>query len=379
MTAWREDVQTLARELPARHVEPWFTVTEATWRGAVAELDGRLVALDDAQIEAELMRLVAMLGDGHTLIGRDPPLRPAYYPLALQWFEDGIFVLDAAGDAAWAKGQEVVAIGGKPIEDAIGSVSAFLSHDNHGQLQNQMSNALIDPVLVRSAGLAETTTAARYTMRAADGTERDAELAPAPPWRPKLPAKDLPLAMQRRHSHYWNDYLDGPRLLYFQYNVCADAKDLPFADLAASTLAFADQKPIDKFVIDLRHNGGGNSQVITPLIDGLAARPELAGKVYVIIGRRTFSSAVLNAIALKRRLGAILVGEPTGGKPSHHGEVLTFPLPHSRLVVQYSTKYHANPDFTGDAVMPDLPVAVRHADWLALRDPVLDAIAAHSR
>ena len=99
----------------------------------------------------------------------------------------------------------------------------------------------------------------------------------------------------------------------------------------------------------------------------------------MIIGRRTFSSAILNAIELKRRLGAILVGEPTGGAPSHHGEVLTFTLPRSGFTVQYSTKYHQNPDFEGDAVTPDLPVAATYADFLALRDPVLEAIIAHAR
>jgi len=379
LSAWREDLQALASELPTRHVAPWYVVPEATWRAAVSALDGRLATLDDAQIEAELFRLVAMIGDGHTAITANPPARAAVYPLVLNTFEDGVFALAAGGDASWAVGQQLVGIGGRPIDEAIAALRPLVSHDNASQLKNQLSMTMIDPVLLRGAGLAETTTAARYRFRAPDGTERELDVVPGPQVRVSAPQGKQPLAMQRRHSHYWNDYVADQRLLYFQYLQCAEAPDLPFAKLAASTLGFADQTPIDRFVIDLRFNTGGDSRVLAPLIDGLAARPELAAKVYVIISRRTFSSAVLNAIELKRRLGAILVGEPTGGKPSHHGEVKTFELPRSKMTVYYSTKFFQNPDHAGDAVMPDLPVAIRHADWRALRDPVLEAIAAHTR
>jgi hypothetical protein len=113
-----------------------------------------------------------------------------------------------------------------------------------------------------------------------------------------------------------------------------------------------------------------------PLIDGLAARPALAGRVFVIVGMHTFSSAVIDAMQLVRRLHARLVGGPTAGAPSGYGEVGSFELPHAHLRVQFSTRHFANPDFPGDALRPDLPVTVRAADWFAGRDPALDAILA---
>ena len=117
-------------------------------------------------------------------------------------------------------------------------------------------------------------------------------------------------------------------MIYFAYNACAeDARVGPFAAFAQSTLAFADAHPIDRFVIDLRRNGGGNSELIRPLIDGLAARPALAGRVFAIIGMHTFSSAMIDAMELSRRVHARLVGGPTSGKPSGYGEIKTFTLP----------------------------------------------------
>ncbi|MDC7242938.1 MAG: hypothetical protein PQJ44_03060 [Sphaerochaetaceae bacterium] len=60
--------------------------------------------------------------------------------------------------------------------------------------------------------------------------------------------------------------------------------------------------------------------------------------MYVCIGNSTYSSGLLNAIELKEDLGAILVGEPTGGKPNCYGEVQELILPNTELLVKYSTK-----------------------------------------
>ncbi len=47
-----------------------------------------------------------------------------------------------------------------------------------------------------------------------------------------------------------------------------------------------------------------------------------------------------NAILFKQlQTNPILVGEPTGGKPNSYGEISSFLLPNSGLVVNYSTKY----------------------------------------
>jgi hypothetical protein len=69
-------------------------------------------------------------------------------------------------------------------------------------------------------------------------------------------------------------------------------------------------------VVDVRHNGGGDSSVDDALISGLRDRPawRAAGRLVCLIGGSTFSSGLWTADDL-RRLGAVLVGSPTGGKP----------------------------------------------------------------
>jgi C-terminal processing protease CtpA/Prc len=63
------------------------------------------------------------------------------------------------------------------------------------------------------------------------------------------------------------------------------------------------------------------------------------GQFFVLIGKQTFSSAVMNAVDLKKKSNAILIGEPTSGNINHYGEVRGVNLPKSKVVIAYSTKY----------------------------------------
>jgi hypothetical protein len=98
------------------------------------------------------------------------------------------------------------------------------------------------------------------------------------------------------------------------------------------------------------------------------------GKLFFIIGRQTFSSAVGNATQFKGSTNSILVGEPTGGKPNSYGEVLNFTLPNSGVMVQYSTKYITKTSENPISLFPDYDVEISLQDYAQGKDPVLDFI-----
>lgn len=175
---------------------------------------------------------------------------------------------------------------------------------------------------------------------------------------------------------YWFQYLPEDKTIYLKYNSCREMSGRPFGDATDELLRLAGEKQVEKLVIDLRHNGGGNSGIMDPFIDRLASWPALnqRGRLFVITGRQTFSSAILNAVALKKKTAALFAGEPTGGKPDHYGEVQMLELPRTKLSASYSTKYFR---VTGDgrpSFLPDFTIEPSAADYLANRDPVLDAI-----
>jgi hypothetical protein len=189
----------------------------------------------------------------------------------------------------------------------------------------------------------------------------------------------LPLCLRHRDLHYWFTYLDETGLLYIKYNSCREMEGKPFASFADEVLGYIDNHPVQRLVFDLRHNRGGSSALARGLISGIKDRAGInrKGRLFVVVGRETFSSAILNALELTGDGNATLAGEATGGKPNHYGEVRFFKLPNSMLSVQYSTKdFSLWPDDVA-SLYPDLYAEPTFADLLACRDPVLEAILAY--
>jgi hypothetical protein len=140
------------------------------------------------------------------------------------------------------------------------------------------------------------------------------------------------------------------------------------------------ERAVDRTIVDLRLNGGGDSRIIQPLVKGLRDRRPLRarGRLFALVGPGTFSSGLLAALDF-RDLDAILVGEPPGAHLNSYGEVRPYTLPRSGLLIQYSTKFFELSKNGAEALLPDVTVTRSIADALAGRDPVLEAALTYRR
>ena len=190
-----------------------------------------------------------------------------------------------------------------------------------------------------------------------------------------------PLYLSQPGSYYWFRYLADSQTFYIQYNRCANDPKLPFSDFVRKAMMDADAHAathtVRRVIVDLRLNGGGDSSVIGPLKKALASRAKTLGPVYALIGAATFSSGLMAAVDLRDDLHATLVGSAPGEKLNSYGEVMTFTLPNSKLVVQYSTKYFRLAKAGGPADLnPDIAAPPTLADALTGRDAALEAATA---
>ena len=370
VAAWREDLDVLARELPARHKDAFFALPAAEFHAGVDALRAELAGLTEAQIVVRVQQLVVKIGDGHT---RAYAPGAAGYPIGLAWFDDGLVVTGAAPSEAWAIGQPVTAIGGRPVADALALAATVAPHDNGSQLRAETIGALVRAPTVVGLGLADASGAMTLTLATPTGP-RPLTVAVGGPRAvgAVVDPAALPLARRGRGRIYWHERLAAERALFVQYNQCVDGTP-SFAEFTAAVAAAL--APGDRLIIDLRANGGGNSEVARPLLALVARDRALAARTFVLIGRGTFSSAVLNALALADA-GATLVGETAGGAPSHYGEVKSFELPRSKLAVTYSTKYFPHPRHPGRELVPAIVVPVTAADFFANVDAALAAALA---
>lgn len=103
------------------------------------------------------------------------------------------------------------------------------------------------------------------------------------------------------------------------------------------------------------------------------------GSLFVIVGRRTFSAAMTNAIDFRKETNATLVGEPIGEKPKSYQENDEMKLPNSGIEISYSTKYYKFLDQDTPAVMPDKCIDPNWDDYKAGRDAVMNWILSENK
>lgn len=101
----------------------------------------------------------------------------------------------------------------------------------------------------------------------------------------------------------------------------ADLESISFANFTRQARLGLSDSRIERVVLDLRRNGGGNNMLPEPLRRTLVkSRFNRPGGLYVLVGPRTFSAAMNIATRLERETDALFVGEPTGGRPNHYGD-----------------------------------------------------------
>ena len=398
---WAADVDLLLRAIRETFPDPYRLYDSLEWERAAGELKRRLPRLSAAQASLEFHRLLAMAGDGHTEPARlHASLRGPWLPIIFRRFADGWFVRTADPAYRALFGRRIVALGGVPIEDAVRRARPYVSSDNAIGRLDPVSNFLRNVAILEALGLAASGGGARggglagayapvpVTVVEPTGQESTISVWPTddawvtPEWRDVddvLNPGALPLYRQL-DGNYAFEWLPEEGILYVAFSEVRDDEELDetISEFFARVFAFVRDHDVERFVLDLRENSGGNLDLNGPVIHGLVAAEKVnrPGHLFVVIGRDTYSAAMHLAVSLERHTYASFVGEPTGSRPNHFGDTREVTLPASGMVVEISELYWQQSDPRDDRpwITPDLPAALRFSDFLAHRDPALEAI-----
>jgi hypothetical protein len=382
---WRADLRHLAEELPRRHRNLFHTMTREQFERAVKRLNERIPQLAPHEIMVEMARIVASVGDGHTRLGiLDSKFGFRQYPIRLYLYRDGLFVQAATADYAQVVGARVIKIGGATAEQAFKTVSEITQRDNDSGLRHSVPQRLVVPEVLHALRLIDDMEKTTLVVEK-QGRQFSVELKPLDPkanvkW---VDARDgaqapPPLWLKDPQNRFWFEYLADSRAVYVQYNQVQDKPDEALADFWRRVFVFVESNPVDRFILDIRLNGGGDGFLNQSLIHNLIRCDKVnqRGKLFTIIGRRTFSAAGFLAVDLERHTRTLFVGEPTGARPNHYAESTWFALPHSGLMIGYSSLYwqYSDPRDTRPWVPPHLAAEDASADYAANRDPALQAV-----
>jgi hypothetical protein len=369
---WNQDFGELIRILTREHGSPYHRISEPEFRRAAEEVRSAIAGSTGPQIAASFRRLSMMIGDGHTGVALATGL--PRFPLRVFWFADGVRVVATDAEHAALLGARIERIGNVPIRTVLTRLRAYSAlGETDWSYRGDLPALLNRPELLATVGV-RTEGAVPWSFRLRDGRRSTVLLTagPFPVAGRVLLGGALPLWEQHPGEAFWSDDKLAPGTLYVNFR--------SYEKLAANAAALGqalDARRPARLVIDMRDNGGGDyTEGRALLIAELLKRPWInrRDRLFILVGRNTFSAAMVNASDFKSTTNATLVGEPIGEKPSSWQESRRFYLPNSGLRVVVSTRYYSFAAPGIEAITPHLNAPPAWQDWVAGRDSAMRAI-----
>ena len=388
-------------------------------RVAFEEENQRTGKISKAFLALALAEAAAALGDGHTSLWLDSDLIESERsilmpPFRLRCQAGRILVCDTTEQFELIKGVRLLEINGVDIEEFLGPMLAKISGEREAHRISRFLSkqhiywALLQPVREEDMQIT-------IVRGKTEPETLNIDLINLPEYMEvfKLNAKKR---SKSTHCFYHHD-----RTCYWQYNSFNYTKagrktiDTVFSEIR--------DRNSQNLIIDLRFNGGGNSQAGDYILNYITSRPyhmysrtdtriskqkphkeelgifsfllrgrvfkwrgkatkpkdmgyRFRGSVYSLIGPATFSSASDFAAVLKDFDIATLVGEETGGLRESFGDCPRFTLPNSGIQFSVSHKRFfapkPRPDDDRRGTVPDIAINDESlARFMDAEDPVL--------
>lgn len=373
---WESDLVLLKQELLKKDIglrnNP---VLAKIYRDKMDQVIGNLHQLrNDDQVKVEVSKAIAAIGQLHTFLGFEIDK-----VLPFELFMDGesLYITGTLMDYNQTLFTRLVEINHYPVSKIIEQLSEVIPVDNEVGLKVMIPSYIRLPSVLYGLGVLKNKDEAKLTFEKEDRSRitmtvkfvsvSDNNLQIVNPEAEKM------IFMKHRKKNYGFSYLSDEQALYIAYNHCQEDPTYSMELFSQEILQSIRENPIQRIIIDLRENPGGNSYVIDPLIDKLQYETEVKDRIIVLIGRGTSSSAIINAIQFKNTFQAVLIGEPPNGGMNKPGDILPIQLPSTGLTVYYCTEVFLLMETDKDYLVPDIQVEHRIEHFKAGDDPILNA------
>jgi hypothetical protein len=389
LQAAQADLDNLLVQLEMIHPEPFHGIDREAWIAHLHALRDGLGDLTPEQALVELQRVVALLSrdgrDGHQLALQAPGHTGPMLPLRIYEFDDGVFITAAmAPGQADLVGTRIQAVNGHPIDEVLAALDPLVPRDGPATVPFFRPLHLLRTEVLRGLGLIGVGDVT-LSVAAPGGAPREVVVSPVPFEEHLAWAGDLGVIRlaERPGLDYVADLdtifswrvMDGGRTLSLRYT---QLRPIDAADLRAVRDRVA-AGGIERVILDLRQNPGGDNNNIGPLLTFLKDPSiDREGRLFVLTDHSTFSAASNLSTQIEQGTSAIFAGQAMAGGLNFWNDVRFVRLPNYPIPMQVgvSTRYwrFAPPDDPRLTIEPEIAVPLLAADYFGDRDAVLEAV-----
>jgi hypothetical protein len=406
---WLEDLDFVVSTLKSQHPNIYYKINETTFDSVVAECRSQVArSKSDLECYFAIKRIIAVIEDGHTGLLEDGifNLLDLRFPFRVDEFTDGVYITLIRKENGVFLGSRVTAVNGQPIENVMATIEKVVSSDNRFGRRYWALNGISFARVLYGLRIIDNTNEIELTLILQNGNPAKLALPSMRDdspieygWSNRLnigPTKGeyispsdklgerMPLFLKnqgKKIKYYWFEHLVNDRTIYFQFNQVMNQpdNDETFTQFSARMWNYIDQNAgnIDKLVIDLRQNNGGNGVLILPFLNQIIKRDYInkEGSLFVISGKRTYSAAPVFMNELAVHTNVRFIGEPDGcGSDLFSNNRLTGRLPHSGFPLWIARLHFTSrwPGNNTEYFMPHYPAPFSSRDYFNGHDPALE-------
>ena len=391
---WQEDLKFLQETVHQDYSFLFKKTTAKDFDAAVEKLHSEIPNLKDHEIVVGLARMVSMFKYGHTDISfRQDPFTFSQLPFNLYHFNDGVYIQGTHKDYQNALGAKVVAVESIPIQDALKAIYPVVPVENEQYFKAFGLNYLKFPEVLHAQKITSSLKSSIELTLEKDG-KTFKQIFKALPKGERVPVSyslvkqdgdwlearnqdKTPNYLKNLDKIYYYEHLPEDKTVYVRHSQIQDDPSETIPDFYNKVFDFVDNNDVEKLIIDVRLNGGGNNYKNKPIITGIVETEKInkVGKLFVITGRRTFSACQNLVNEMSNYTNAIFIGEPTGENINFYGDNRTVTLPNSKIPVYLSFAWWQDkPQWeNADWLAPHIAVDMSFEEYKNNEDPVLQA------
>ncbi|MBR2468329.1 MAG: transglutaminase domain-containing protein [Clostridia bacterium] len=296
----------ILNKLEKHHINLYHDITKQELTDYINTIPN-IDSLSQKQFDIEMLKLFAKFKDAHTRYFTK------YKKLSHQLLHLNGKLYVRIED----KYIEIKMINSTPASKVIDTIIPLIPHETNEWLSEKITELINNGVILDMLGLFESE---RLNLTMHDDTHlvvtwfSPGNKTTIKPSNEKYDKQNIKIETNN-NFHYGFKLLEN-NILHIWYRKCFEVPEYPFENFVQDIDKVVSRYNVSKYILDIKDNAGGNSEIINPLQDYIASK-NMTGAM--LINNAVFSSGRFAVAKFKKAFGITLIGQGTGGAAKSYG------------------------------------------------------------